>query len=123
MTLLKNILRFIIISSLLGLFTLVGLYFYVKSDIPSVSILKDVQLQTPMLVYTKDGKLINQFGQDWCWNTFDQNFEDTLLMGSQLDIPDILSLIFSCKSFLFSGATINFIVLNGIVFSCASLKN
>jgi len=35
----------------------------VKSDIPSVSILKDVQLQTPMLVYTKDGKLINQFGE------------------------------------------------------------
>jgi len=43
-------------------------------------------------------KLINQFGQNWCWNTFDQNFEDSLLMGSQLDIPDILSLIFSCKS-------------------------
>lgn len=63
MTLLKNILRFIIISSILGLLTLVGLYFYVKSDIPSVSVLKDVQLQTPMLVYTKDGKLINQFGE------------------------------------------------------------
>jgi len=62
-TLLKNILRFIIISCLLGLFTLVGLYYYVKSDIPSVSVLKDVQLQTPMLVYTKDGKLINQFGE------------------------------------------------------------
>lgn len=63
MTLLKNILRFIIISSLLGFLTLIGLYYYVKSDIPSVSVLKDVQLQTPMLVYTKDGKLINQFGE------------------------------------------------------------
>ncbi|SFC53321.1 penicillin-binding protein 1A [Pseudoalteromonas denitrificans] len=63
MTLLKNILRFIIISTVIGLLTLLGLYYYVKSDIPSVDILKDVQLQTPMLVYTKDGKLINQFGE------------------------------------------------------------
>ncbi|PAJ72635.1 penicillin-sensitive transpeptidase [Pseudoalteromonas sp. NBT06-2] len=63
MTLLKKFLHFIIISSLLGILTLIALYYYVKSDIPSVSVLKDVQLQTPMLVYTKDGKLINQFGE------------------------------------------------------------
>nr|WP_231615114.1 MULTISPECIES: PBP1A family penicillin-binding protein [unclassified Pseudoalteromonas] len=43
--------------------TLVSLYYYVKPDIPSVQVLKDVQLQTPMQVFTKDGLLINQFGE------------------------------------------------------------
>ena len=47
----------------LGLITLVSLYYYVKSDIPSVQVLKDVQLQTPMQVFSKDGLLINQFGE------------------------------------------------------------
>ncbi len=48
---------------LIGLITLVSLYYYVKPDIPSVQVLKDVQLQTPMQVFTKDGLLINQFGE------------------------------------------------------------
>nr|WP_211197201.1 PBP1A family penicillin-binding protein [Pseudoalteromonas arctica] len=43
--------------------TLISLYYYVKPDIPSVQVLKDVQLQTPMQVFTKDGLLINQFGE------------------------------------------------------------
>lgn len=47
----------------MGLITLVSLYYYVKSDIPSVQVLKDVQLQTPMQVFSKDGLLINQFGE------------------------------------------------------------
>ncbi|KAF7779222.1 penicillin-binding protein 1A [Pseudoalteromonas marina] len=42
---------------------MVSLYYYVKPDIPSVQVLKDVQLQTPMQVFTKDGLLINQFGE------------------------------------------------------------
>ncbi|ABG39251.1 penicillin-binding protein, 1A family [Paraglaciecola sp. T6c] len=33
-----------------------------KPDLPSVDMLKDVRLQTPMRVYTQDGKLISQFG-------------------------------------------------------------
>ena len=48
---------------LIGLITLISLYYYVKPDIPSVQVLKDVQLQTPMQVFTKDGLLINQFGE------------------------------------------------------------
>nr|WP_239032289.1 PBP1A family penicillin-binding protein [Pseudoalteromonas sp. MMG022] len=49
--------------SILALLTLISLYYYVKSDIPSVEVLRDVQLQTPMQVFTQDGKLINQFGE------------------------------------------------------------
>jgi len=61
--LLKRTLQFFIICTLLGLITLISLYYYVKPDIPSVQVLKDVQLQTPMQVFTKDGLLINQFGE------------------------------------------------------------
>ncbi len=41
---------------------MVGIYFYIKPDLPSVTVLKDVRLQTPMQIYTKDGKLISQYG-------------------------------------------------------------
>ena len=49
-------------SALLGLVTLLGIYFYLKPDLPSVEVLKDVRLQTPMKIYSQDGKLISQFG-------------------------------------------------------------
>ena len=63
MKLLKRLLQFAFVCTLLGIFILISLYYYVKSDIPSVEVLKDVQLQTPMQVFTRDGKLINQFGE------------------------------------------------------------
>ncbi|ODB37447.1 penicillin-sensitive transpeptidase [Pseudoalteromonas sp. BMB] len=63
MKLLKRFLQFVFVCTLLGVLTLISLYYYVKSDIPSVEVLKDVQLQTPMQVFTRDGKLINQFGE------------------------------------------------------------
>ena len=50
------------IGALLGGIALTGIYFYIKPDLPSVAILKDVRLQTPMRIYTQDGKLISQYG-------------------------------------------------------------
>lgn len=46
----------------IGSLTLVGMYYYIKPDLPSVAVLKEVRLQTPMKIYTQDGKLISQFG-------------------------------------------------------------
>lgn len=46
----------------LGVATVSGIYFYIKPELPSVDVLKDVRLQTPMRIYTQDGKLISQFG-------------------------------------------------------------
>lgn len=63
MKIFKFFLQACIILILLGFIVLASLYLYVKSDIPSVEVLKDVELQTPMQVFTKDGKLINQFGE------------------------------------------------------------
>lgn len=47
---------------LIGIVSLVGMYYYIKPELPSVAVLKDVKLQTPMRIYTQDGKLISQFG-------------------------------------------------------------
>ncbi|BBN83019.1 penicillin-binding protein 1A [Pseudoalteromonas sp. A25] len=63
MTLLRRAIQFFIATGVLALLTLISLYYYVKPDIPSVEVLRDVQLQTPMQVFTQDGKLINQFGE------------------------------------------------------------
>ncbi|ALS99967.1 penicillin-binding protein 1A [Lacimicrobium alkaliphilum] len=50
------------VSALLGAIALAALYFYIRPELPSVAILKDVRLQTPMKVYSQDGQLISQFG-------------------------------------------------------------
>ncbi len=48
---------------ILGVGTIFGFYFYVKPELPDVATLKDVELQTPMQVFSRDGKLISQFGE------------------------------------------------------------
>ncbi len=56
---------FIVISVLLAVVavgSLYGLYRYMKPDLPSVDVLKEVRLQTPMRIYSEDGKLISQYG-------------------------------------------------------------
>jgi penicillin-binding protein 1A len=60
--LLKPVLITISVSFVVGIAILLGTYFYIKSDLPSVDVLKDVRLQTPMRIFTQDGKLISQYG-------------------------------------------------------------
>jgi penicillin-binding protein 1A len=43
--------------------SVLGAYLYVAPSLPSVEVLKDVQLQEPMRVYTRDGRLIAEFGE------------------------------------------------------------
>lgn len=59
----KYLLVTIALLTLLGVGSLVALYYYVKPDLPSVETIRDVRLQVPMQVYTADGKLISQFGE------------------------------------------------------------
>ncbi|GGP56914.1 penicillin-binding protein 1A [Shewanella algicola] len=49
--------------SLLGVAAIAAAYFYVLPDLPDVNSLKTVQLQTPLRIYSQDGKLISQFGE------------------------------------------------------------
>ena len=46
----------------MGLIAIAGMYFYIRPELPSVEVLKDVHLQTPMSIYTSDNKLISQYG-------------------------------------------------------------
>ncbi len=63
MKFIKLSLIFSLICTILGVTTVIGFYYYLKPQLPDVATLKDVQLQTPMQVYSSDGKLISQFGE------------------------------------------------------------
>lgn len=52
-----------LICAALGAAGLLGIYFYIKPQLPDVSSLKDVKLATPMRVYSRDGELISQYGE------------------------------------------------------------
>jgi penicillin-binding protein 1A len=60
--LLKPALITMFVTFVVGTAALLGTYYYIKSDLPSVDVLKDVRLQTPMRIFTQDGKLISQYG-------------------------------------------------------------
>lgn len=59
----KNLLKLFFIALILGVLSLTALYFSMRSELPSVKILKEVQWQTPMQIFSADGKLISQFGE------------------------------------------------------------
>tara|TARA_R110001599_G_scaffold353459_1_gene592431 strand:+ start:132174 stop:134618 length:2445 start_codon:yes stop_codon:yes gene_type:complete len=62
-----KILRAVVRLSLFGLFgalwLFAGIYLYLSPNLPDVATLRDVKLQTPMRVYTREGQLIGQFGE------------------------------------------------------------
>ena len=62
-----SFLHFLIRSAILGLFggiwLAAGVYLYLSPNLPDVETLRDVRLQTPMRVYTREGDLIGQFGE------------------------------------------------------------
>ncbi|TDG15579.1 penicillin-binding protein 1A [Seongchinamella unica] len=62
-----SFLHFLVRSAILGLFgalwLIAGVYLYLSPNLPDVETLRDVKLQTPMRVYTREGDLIGQFGE------------------------------------------------------------
>ncbi|WP_428772697.1 penicillin-binding protein 1A [Vibrio sp.] len=63
MKFIKRLFLFTLICMILGVGTIFGFYYYVKPELPDVATLKDVKLQTPMQVFSQDGRLISQFGE------------------------------------------------------------
>ena len=63
MKFIKRLLILAIICITLGVSTIFGFYLYVKPELPDVATLKNVELQTPMQVFSADGELISQFGE------------------------------------------------------------
>ncbi|EWH09247.1 penicillin-binding protein 1A [Catenovulum agarivorans DS-2] len=54
---------FSIFCVILGVTSIYAVYLHFKDELPPVNTLKQVEFQTPMKVYTADGKLISQFGE------------------------------------------------------------
>ena len=73
--------------ALLGVAAIATAYFYVLPDLPDVNTLKTVKLQTPLRVYSRDGKLISQFGEK---RRIPVEFENVppLLIDAVLDTED-----------------------------------
>ena len=67
MPLFKILIRYIIAPiffvSILGIVGITAIYFYYSSQIPSVSELKNTQLNLPLRVYSSDDQLIAEFGE------------------------------------------------------------
>ncbi|WP_172974250.1 penicillin-binding protein 1A [Vibrio sp. THAF190c] len=63
MKFIKRLFIFTLVCMILGVSTIFGFYYYVKPELPDVATLRDVELQTPMQVFSQDGKLISQFGE------------------------------------------------------------
>ncbi|MEC6797697.1 PBP1A family penicillin-binding protein [Photobacterium sp. S4TG1] len=63
MKFIKRLLILAIICITLGVGTIFGFYLYLKPDLPDVAKLKNIELQTPLRVYSADGELISQFGE------------------------------------------------------------
>lgn len=63
---LKWLVRLLALAFFLGLSGMVALfvlYQQISADLPDVSTLKDVRLETPMRIYSQDGELISQYGE------------------------------------------------------------
>jgi len=52
-----------LVFAVIGLAVAIGTYFYLVPKLPDVQELRDIKLQVPLSVYTKDLKLIAQFGE------------------------------------------------------------
>ncbi|MEM0910095.1 MAG: PBP1A family penicillin-binding protein, partial [Pseudomonadota bacterium] len=63
MKVLKTLFWLTLVGFGVAVVSVIGIYFYLKPDLPSVEVLQDVQLQTPMRIYTQDGQLISQYGE------------------------------------------------------------
>ncbi|QOL26555.1 penicillin-binding protein 1A [Thalassotalea sp. LPB0316] len=60
---LKNLFKLALIGFFAGVIALIIIYISMRDELPSVESLKEVNWQTPMQIFTADGKLISQFGE------------------------------------------------------------
>lgn len=60
---LKNIIKLILTLIFITIISVFALYLTLRSELPDIKLLQDVQWQTPMQIYSSDGLLISQFGE------------------------------------------------------------
>ena len=59
----KKVLKFTVTLVFILIFGIFILYLNLRNELPDIELLKNVQWQTPMKVYSHDGSLISQFGE------------------------------------------------------------
>ncbi len=60
---LSILLKLAVLGTFVAVVSILVTYQVLKSDLPDVSVLRDVQLQVPLRIYTRDGKLIQTYGE------------------------------------------------------------
>jgi len=59
----KNLIKISLLLFILAFLSAFALYLNMRSELPDVNSLKNIQWQTPMQIYSNDGLLISQFGE------------------------------------------------------------
>ncbi|RDX36090.1 penicillin-binding protein 1A, partial [Kangiella sp. HD9-110m-PIT-SAG07] len=59
---LKKLALFVIFITIFVVMTIIGAFLYATPQVPEIDSLKNVKLQTPMRIFSQDGKLIGEFG-------------------------------------------------------------
>ncbi|GAA4358503.1 penicillin-binding protein 1A [Kangiella marina] len=59
---LKKLALFVIFITIFVVMTILGAFLYATPQVPEIDSLKNVKLQTPMRIFTEDGKIIGEFG-------------------------------------------------------------
>ena len=102
MIFLRLLVRLCVFGILGASWLLAGTYLYLSPNLPNVETLRDVKLQTPMLVYTREGELIGQFGEqkrsplpfDAIPEQFIQSLlaaeDDNYFIHSGIDVPGLM---------------------------------
>jgi penicillin-binding protein 1A len=62
--LLKLSIVFVLTGAAVGMIGLIGLYVYIKPQLPDIKALDDVRYHVPMSIYSRDGMLMAQFGEN-----------------------------------------------------------
>lgn len=79
----RTLLNLSLIGACAGIWWLAGLYLYLSPNLPDAATLRNITLQTPMRVVSRDGKLIGQFGEQkrypLRYEEIPQSFIDALL--------------------------------------------
>lgn len=60
---LKRLFKLFLFGTFSGILLIVGFYYYIKEELPTEDVIRDVRFQIPMKIYSADGELISQFGE------------------------------------------------------------
>ena len=59
----RGLALFLLGAGALGFVAAIGVYKYLEPQLPSIDSLKDVRFQVPLRIFTRDGKLMAEFGE------------------------------------------------------------